>query len=87
MSALLWPHEDNQNEGYRERDVGLWVGLPAMWRRYRFIDRYSPPVAPGAARDLGAFGCRCLLGHGSVSPIAVGSHDRLGRLMSGIHGR
>ena len=61
MSALLRSDDDDQDEGHREWNHGLWLGLPTMWRRHRFPHRYSPPVASGAARYLGAFGRLLLL--------------------------
>lgn len=61
MSALLRSDDDDQDEGHCKWNDGLWLGLSAMWRGYRFADRYSPPVASGAARDVGAFGRRLLL--------------------------
>ena len=53
---MLWSDDDDQDEGHRERHDGLWVGLPAMWRGDRFADRYSPSMALGAARNMGALG-------------------------------
>lgn len=61
MSALLRSYDDDQDEGHREWNHGLWLGLSAMWRGYRLPDRYSPPVAPGTARYVGAYGCFLLL--------------------------
>jgi hypothetical protein len=61
MSPVLWPNDDDQNEGHREWNLGLWLGLSAMWCRYRFPYRYSPPVAPRTARDVGALGRLILL--------------------------
>ncbi len=62
MSPLLRSDDDDQNEGHRNRHDGLWLGLSAMRRSYRFPNRYSSPVAPGTPRDVGAFGRRLLLG-------------------------
>jgi len=55
MSALLRSDDDDQDERYREWNDRVRVGLSAMWCSHRFLDRYPPPMAPGAARDLGSF--------------------------------
>lgn len=62
MSALLRSDDDDQDEGHRERNDRIWVGLSAMWRGHRFPDRCSSSMAFGAAGDLGPFGRRSLLG-------------------------
>src|SRR5574340_1352903 len=51
MSALLRSDDDDQDEGHRERNDRIWVGLSAMWRGHRFPDRCSSSMAFGVAGD------------------------------------
>ena len=61
MSALLRSYDDDQDEGHREWNHGLWLGLSALWGGDRLYDRYSSAVASGTARYMGAFGRLVLL--------------------------
>ena len=61
MSAMLRSYDDDQNEGHREWNDGLWLGVSAMWSSHRLPDRYTSAMASGTARDVGAFSRLVLL--------------------------
>lgn len=67
---MLRSDDDDQDEGHREWNHGLWLGLSAMWSGHRLPDRYSSAMASGTARDVGAFGRLGLLNL-VISPAAV----------------
>lgn len=76
---MLRSDDDDQDEGHREWNHGLWLGLSAMWSGHRLPDRYSPAMASGTARDVGAFGRLGLLNL-VISPAAV-------QIFEGRHGQ